>query len=163
MRQPNPQLLVVIILLGQTKLGPPTSIASQATSLLNMQLSTHNITLQLKFQSVSTTQLACTQLVSNVQWIGELGIKNHREMSECFLYKVTIQNLALVKIMGWFPSKGCIASLFNHPFGAIHFYPSLTPIGLAHFGGQLIVQLVRLSNFYVILNFHVQVSEGICQ
>jgi hypothetical protein len=128
-----------------------------------MQLSTHNITLQLKFQSVSTTQLACTQLVSNVQWIGELGIKNHREMSECFLYKVTIQNLALVKIMGWFPSKGCIASLFNHPFGAIHFYPSLTPIGLAHFGGQLIVQLVRLSNFYVILNFHVQVSEGICQ
>ncbi len=95
---PNPQLLVVIILLGQTKLGPPISIASQTTSLLNMQLSTHDITLQLKFQSVSTTQSACTQLVSNVQWIVELGIKNHREMSECFLYKVTIQNVALVRL-----------------------------------------------------------------
>jgi hypothetical protein len=83
-----------------------------------MQLSTHDITLQLKFQSVSTTQSACTQLVSNVQWIVELGIKNHCEMSECFLYKVTIQNVALVKIMGRFPSKGFIVSQFNHPFPA---------------------------------------------
>jgi hypothetical protein len=87
-----------------------------------------------------------------------------------FLYKVTIQNMALVKIMGRFPSKGCIASLFNHPFPAAStpLVPSISipawpPICLAHFGGQLIVQLVRLSNFHVILNFHVQLSEGICQ